>query len=120
MSLKTLRNVAIIMLVALAITVLPGGGDFASAVGASVAIAFLVAIGFLGQRMYRAGQLTLLSMNWQHRLMLYGGLGVILLAVSATSKLLSSGVGVIAWFALLIGAGFTIYTVIIESRRYSV
>lgn len=118
--LKNIRNIAIIMLVALAITVLPGGGAFAATITALLGIAFMVAIGFFGYRIYQTSQLTLWSMTWQHRLMLYGGIAVAFVALAATSRLTGTGFGLIVWIALLVGAAFTIFTAINESRKYRI
>lgn len=120
MSLSTLRNIAIIALAALALVVLPGGGNFAAAVVAVIGLAFGVAIASLGWRLYKGNQITLWSMTLQHRAMLYGGIAVAYLALAATSKLLESGLGLIVWVGLLVGAGFTVFTAINESRRYRI
>lgn len=120
MELKTARNIAIILLVALGIAVIPGGGDLAALLLAIISLAFLVAIASVGWRLYRENQLTLWSLTTQHRAALYGSLAACFMALVATSKLWASGVGIIAWFAIVIGSGFTAFTVIRESRRYSI
>jgi hypothetical protein len=119
-ALKNIRNIAIIMLVALAITVLPGGGDFAAGVWAILALCFLMAIASVGFRLYKDSQLTLWSMTWQHRLMLYGGLAVLFMALAATSALWSTGTGLIIWIGLIVGGGFTVFTALNESRKYRI
>ena len=52
MELKTLRNIGIIALVALAVAFIPGGSDTAELVLAIISLAFIAAIGFLGYRLY--------------------------------------------------------------------
>lgn len=120
MELKTLRNIAIILVAAFAIAALPAGGDFAALVLAIISLAFMAAIASLGWRLYRENQLTLWSMTTQHRAALYGALAACFMALAATSKLWSSGVGIIIWFAVVIGSGFTVFTVIRETRRYTI
>jgi hypothetical protein len=117
---RTALNFAIIAVIALAVAVLPGGGNAAAGVGAAISVAFLVAIGFMVWRLYREKRMTLWSMSTQHRAMLYGGLGVIVLTLSATSRLWQTGLGLIVWLALLGGGAFTIFTAWVESRRYRI
>ena len=102
MSRATLRNVGIIVLVALAVAVIPGGSATAELLLAILSLGFLAAIGFLGYRLYMEHKFTLWSMSDQHRALLYGGLGTIL------------------WFALLGGSGFAVYHAWMESRRYRI
>ena len=115
-----LRNIGIIALAALALVVLPGGGNFTASVTALIGLAFGVVICLLGWRLYRSNQITLWSMAIQHRAMLYGGIGVAFLALTGTGKLLDSGLGLIVWLALLAGSAFTIFTAVNESRRYRI
>jgi len=119
-SLKTLRNIAIIALIALLVTVAPGGGNLARGVLAAISMAFLFAIGSFGWRLYKENQLTLWSMTNRHRAALYGSFAVCFMALVATARLWNSGVGILIWFGLVIGSAFTAYTVIKESRRYAI
>ena len=120
MSLKTLRNIGIVAAVALAVAVLPGGGDTARFVLGALSLAFLAAIGFLGYRLYMENRFTLWSMTPRHRGMLYGGVATGGATLIATSRLWESGFGTIIWFVLLGGSGLAIYQAWVESRRYSV
>ena len=76
MSRTTLRNVGIIVLVALAVAVIPGGSATAELLLAIISLCFLAAIGFLGYRLYMEHKFTLWSMSDQHRALLYGGVTV--------------------------------------------
>ena len=67
MSRTTLRNVGIIVLVALAVAVIPGGSATAELVLAIISLGFIAAIGFLGYRLYMEHKFTLWSMSDQHR-----------------------------------------------------
>jgi hypothetical protein len=119
-SLKTARNIAIIAAVALAVAVLPGGGDTARFVLGALSLGFLAAFGFLGYRLYMENRFTLWSMSTRHRAMLYGGIAAAGATLIATSRLWESGFGTMIWFVLLGGSGLTIYHAWVESRRYGV
>jgi uncharacterized protein involved in cysteine biosynthesis len=120
MSLKTARNVGIIAVVALAVALLPGGGDTARVVLAALSLGFLAALGFLGYRLYRENQFTLWSMSTRHRALLYGGLATAAATLIGTSRLWETGFGTVMWFVLLGGSGLAVYHAWVESRRYSV
>jgi hypothetical protein len=119
-SLRTARNIGIIALVALAIAVLPGGGDTANFVLGALSLGFLAAIGLLGYRLYMEHRFTLWSMTRRHRAMLYGGIAGAVATLTASSRLWESGFGTVMWFVLLGGCGLAVYHAWIESRRYSV
>jgi hypothetical protein len=120
MSLKTARNIGIVAVVALAVAVLPGGGDTARFVLSALSLAFLAAIGFLGYRLYMEHRFTLWSMTPRHRGMLYGGVALGGATLIGTSRLWESGFGTLMWFVLLGGSGLAVYQAWVESRRYNV
>jgi hypothetical protein len=113
------RNIAIIALVALAIVVIPGGGNAADLVIATISLAFLAAIAWLGRRLYREHQFTLMSLSSAHRALLYGAIALIFMTLVATDRLWNTGLGLLAWFCLLGAASAALYYVWTESRRYS-
>jgi hypothetical protein len=116
---KALRNIAIIAVVALAVVVVPGGGETADTIVAVISLAFLAAIAWLVQRLYVEHQFTLLSLSTTLRALLYGAVAVAFMTLVATDRLWDSGAGTLAWFALLGGAGFAVYYVWMQSRRYN-
>ena len=59
MSLKAARNIGVVAVVALAVALLPGGGDTAQLVLGALSLGFLAAIGFLGYRLYMENRYTL-------------------------------------------------------------
>jgi hypothetical protein len=113
------RNIAIIALVALAIVVVPGGGNAADLVIATISLGFLAAIAWLGRRLYREHQFTLMSLSTAHRALMYGAIAVAFATLVATDRLWDTGLGLLAWFALLGGASFALFYVWSESRRYT-
>jgi hypothetical protein len=113
------RNIVIIAVVALAIVVIPGGGNAADLVIATISLAFLAAIAWLGRRLYREHQFTLMGLSTAHRALLYGAIAVGFATLVATDRLWDTGLGLLAWFALLGAASFALFYVWSESRRYT-
>ena len=108
-------------MVALAIALIPGGGDTANLVLAALSLGFIAAIGFLGYRLYMDNRFTLWSMTTRHRAMLYGGIAGAVATLTASSRLWESGFGTVMWFVLLPGAmGCLLISLLfrIEDARY--
>jgi hypothetical protein len=117
--LKAARNIAIIAVVALAITALPGGGPTLDVLLTLITIAFFAAIAMLGYRMYREHHFTLDSLEPRQRLVLYASVGLAFLTFTATQTLFDKGgIGAVAWIALLCVASYGVFWVFMQSRRY--
>lgn len=99
--LKVLRNVAIIVLLALALTVLPGGGNVTTAVLTALSLTLLAAVTLLAVRFWRQNSLTRDSMTDRQRGIVYGGLGAIALMVAGTDEMFESGAGTVAWIVVM-------------------
>jgi hypothetical protein len=112
------RNVLIIALLALVIVAVPGGGNAADLIIATISLAFLAAIALLAHRLYREHNFTLMSLGTRNRALLYGAIAVAFATMIATDRLWNTGIGLLAWFALLGTAAFALYYVWNESRRY--
>jgi hypothetical protein len=97
---------------------LPGGGNAAQLVIATISLAFLVAMTFLAHRLYREHNSTLMSLSTRNRALLYGAIAVAFATLIATNRLWNTGIGLLAWFALLGASAFAAYYVWQESRRY--
>ena len=114
----SVRNVAIIALIALAVVAVPGGGNAADLLLAIISLAFLAVIAWFGARLYRENQFTLLSLSQNHRALLYGAVALVFATLVATDRLWDTGAGTLVWFALLGAAAASVYYVWTESRRY--
>ena len=102
----------VIMLVALGLEVLPGGGNALDVVLTLLTIAFFAAIAFLVYRLYRQYGFELDSLDSSLRLGLYGSLALAVLTFTATDRLFDvGGAGVLVWFALLALASYGLYWV---------
>ena len=116
--LKNVRNVAIVLLVAAAVYALPGGGRAASIFESILFVAFGVAIGYLGLRMYREGRIALHGLGDRHRALLYGALGLAAVVVIGQKRLWQSGLGELVWFILVGLAVYALLAVWRHSRSY--
>lgn len=112
-------KLGVVMLIALVLTVLPGGGNALDVILTSLTIAFLAAIAFLGYRLYRQYQLDIDGLQPNVRLVLYGSIGVAILTFVATDRLFDErGGGVVLWFALLALCSYGLYWVWTRYRSY--
>jgi Kef-type K+ transport system membrane component KefB len=108
MMLRVLRNIAIIALLALAIAVVPGGGDLAEALITALVMGFLAAIAFAVYRIFRQNSFAYMSLSdgWQATVIV--AVGAIVLMIAGTDELLATGLGLAVWLAVLGGAIFTL------------
>lgn len=116
---STAAKVGVVLLVALAITVLPGGGPALDALLTILLLAFFVAIALLGYRLYRDNRLTLDALEARARLVLYGSIGLAFLTFTASQRLFDVGApGVLVWFALLGLCSYGVYWVYVQSQTF--
>ena len=112
-------NFGIIALVAAAVAFVPGGGETASVIGTLLAIAFGVAIGFFGYRLYREQHFTLESLEPVEKLVLYGSIGLAFLAFTGYyGTLKGTSGGILVMLLLIAVAAFGVFWVFTHSRRY--
>jgi hypothetical protein len=112
-------KLGVVMLIALALTVLPGGGAALDVVLTLLTIAFFAAIAFLVFRLHRQYRIELETLDSSLRLALYGSLALAVLTFTATDRLFDvGGAGVLLWFALLAAASYGIFWVWTRYRRY--
>lgn len=106
---RTIRNVLIIALLALALTVLPGGGNVAEGMLLLLTLVFAAAIGAMLVRLWKRTGLQRDTLTDRQRWLVYGSAGAIALMIVGTDELLSTGPGTVAWLAILIGSGWLIF-----------
>jgi Kef-type K+ transport system membrane component KefB len=115
----TVRNVLILLALAVVVAFVPGGGDTAAFISAVLSIAILASFVLLGGRYYREHRVTIFSLGDRHRALLYGAIGLIVVALAGRTKLLHTGPGTLAWFVMLGGAAAALYAVWRHYRAYS-
>ena len=104
------RNIAIIMLLALGLTVLPAGGNVADGILAALSLIFLGAIALLLVRFWRDNSLARDTMTDRQRGIIYGSLGAIALMVAGTDELFETGAGTVAWLVIVAVSVWLIFT----------
>jgi hypothetical protein len=115
---KTARHVAIVVLIAAAVFLLPGGGRAAHTLEAVLWVAFGVGIGYLVLRLYREHRIALYSLGDRHRGLLYGALAVGAIALLARARLWQTGLGELIWFVLIALVVYALIVVYRYSRTY--
>jgi hypothetical protein len=114
-----LRNFAILVLIAVAVWQLPGGGTATATINNVLGLIFAGGLVFFGYRMYMEHRTSLFMLEDKLRALLYGSVMLIALALIATRRLWDEGgLAVLVWLAL-IGAGvYGCFTVYRTSREY--
>jgi len=115
---RVLRNIAIIALVALAVTVVPGGGNVADAVLTALMLCFLTAIAFAVHRIYREQSFSFLALPDRWRAAVIVAVGAVVLMIVGADELLSTGLGLLIWIAVIAGAVFTVVRAWREAHTY--
>jgi hypothetical protein len=100
---KTARNIAIVLVIAAAVFLLPGGGQAANTFESVLLIGFGVGFGYFGLRLYREYRVTLHSLGDRHRAILYGSLALAGFLVAGYTRMVhdSRTIFGVLWFALL-------------------
>jgi hypothetical protein len=116
---RNVRNIAIIVLVAIPVAFLPGGGQAATAVITVLVMAFLATIGFAARQAYRENRLTYDTLPDDQRALLLGSLGVIVLMIAGADEMLGGGgFGAVLWVTLIACAVLVIVGVWTRARSY--
>jgi hypothetical protein len=114
-----LRNFAILILLAVAVWQLPGGGTAAGVVNNVLGLLFAGGFVFLGYRLYMEHRTSLFILEDRSRALLYGSLVMIALALVATRRLWDEGgIGALVWLMLLGAGAYGCLTVYRASREY--
>ena len=116
---KHLRNIAIIIVLAVAVWKLPGGGTAAATISNLLWVAFLAGVAFFGYRTYMERREVLHGLEDRQRGFLYGAFALIAFALVATSKMWNAGgLGALVWLAMLGAGAWAIYSVWRAYRAY--
>lgn len=116
--LTTVRNVAIVMSIAALVVLIPGGGTGANFALQAVSVLFLGVVGWLVYIMYRQNRFTLYSLGGRRRAVLYASAGLVVVTLTATSRLFETTAGKVVWLLLLVAAAYATFAVIWSARRY--
>jgi hypothetical protein len=114
----TMRNVAIVLALGAIVYFVPGGGDAASLISAIFSTAILAAFVMFAVRFYRERRMDIMLLDDRWRAVLYGALGVIVLAMAARPRLITTGGGLILWLVAVAGSVYGLYRVWRQHREY--
>jgi drug/metabolite transporter (DMT)-like permease len=113
------RNAAIVLALGAAVYFVPGGGTGASIVYAVVSTLILVSFVLLAARLYREHLSDLYGLGDVWRGLLYGAIGVAVLAMAARPRLFETSVGTLVWVALIGAASYVVYLCWRRYREYA-
>src|SRR3954470_22070538 len=115
---RAVRNVAIIMVLALGVAFVPGGGNAVDAIVTALVMGMLAGIAWSIYVLSRQNQLTLAPLGDGRRAILYGALGLLALLVAGYDKLFSTGGGTLLWIVLFGASLAAIWRVWAEANSY--
>ncbi len=112
------RNFGIVALLALGVWALPGGGGAADVFGALLFVVLTIGLGLFSGRTYRENRSAIYSLGDRYRTLLYGALGAMVLTVAAGNRLFDTGLGTLAWLALMAASVYALFLVWRHSREF--
>jgi riboflavin transporter FmnP len=120
MNLQIARNGGIVVLVALVVWLVPGGGQGADLVGKTLNAIFIVVTVLILATLYRQYRGEIFGLGDQWRFALYAAAGIALLTVSITKRMWAAGAaGGLVWFALLGTSSYVLYVIWQRYRSYT-
>src|SRR3954447_20106948 len=116
---KHVRNVAIILALAVAVWKIPGGGTAAATISNLFSVLFTAGIFFLGYRLYMEHRISIFGLEERQRGLAYGAVALLVFAVIATSHLWDLGpLGAMLWLLMLGASAWALYSVWRSYRTY--
>lgn len=113
-----IRNIAIIVLIALVLTLLPGGSTTTATVLGAISMAFLAGIGWFVYIAHREFPMMVSSLSEGWRAVHWGSLGVIAFLIAGFTKMWDSGAGTLLWIGLLVLAITGLFQAYRQSQTY--
>ena len=116
---KHIRNILIIVLLAVAVWQLPAGARAASTIANILSIVFIGGLLFFGYRLYMEHRDTIFGLEERQRGILYAGLALIAITLVATRRMWNDGgIGAVVWLALIGAGAYAVYGVWRAYREY--
>jgi hypothetical protein len=117
---KHLRNIAIIVVLAVAVWKVPGGGEASLTISNLLWIVFVGGMLFFGYRMYMEHRETLFGLAERQRGILYAALALATITLVATRRMWNEGggLGAVLWLGFLALSIYAIYSVWRAHREY--
>jgi hypothetical protein len=118
MSLATARNIAIVLVIAALVVVIPGGGTGANVALQAAGLAFVATLGWFASVMYRQHRAAIYSLGDRRRAILYVALGVAAVTLTGTSRMWKTSAGSVAWLVLIGACVYALFAVYWSARKY--
>jgi hypothetical protein len=113
---KHLRNIAIIVGLALAVWLVPGGGTASVTISNLLSIIFIGGLLFFGYRLYMEHRESIFGLEERTRGILYAAIALGAITLVATSRMWDEGgLGAILWLAFI---GLAIWGLVFVWRAY--
>jgi hypothetical protein len=106
---KVARNIAVVVLIALALTFLPAGSSVASGILTALGLIIGVSIVAMLIDLWKRTGLQRDTLTERQRWIVYGSCGAIAMMVVGADEMLASGPGTVAWVAILVLSGWLIF-----------
>jgi hypothetical protein len=109
---KHIRNIGIIVALALVVWLLPGGNTGSSTIYNLLTVLLTAGLLFFAYRLYMEHRATIFGLGDRQRGIVYGALALVSFAIIATSKFWNEGgLGALLWFGLIAVSAWGLYTV---------
>ncbi len=118
MSRTSARNLLIVAALAAVVAFVPQGGDTADFFVQIITVALMIMLVLFGVRLYQMFRFDIHGLGDRHRALLYGSIGLAVLAMAARPRLFETGLGILGWLVLVGGASFGLYAVWRHYRAY--
>lgn len=115
---KHVRNIAIVLALGALVWLAPGAEPVGRVLVWTLMVIFLGVLAWFAAVMYRQFKSELFSLGDTMRAVLYGSVAVAVLTVTATGRMWETPIGVAAWFVLVGGASFGVYSAWRSYGRY--
>ena len=107
---KHLRNIAIVVALAVIVWQVPGGGQSAATINNILGLIFIGGLLFFGYRMYMENRDTIFGLGERQRGILYASVALGAITLVATERMWDSGgLGAILWLAFISAAVYGLY-----------
>jgi hypothetical protein len=116
---KHLRNIAIVIVLAVIVWQVPGGSTSAATINNILGLIFMGGLLFFGYRMYMENRDTIYGLGERQRGILYASVALAAITLVATQRMWNSGgLGAVLWLAFISAAVYGLYTVFRAYREY--
>ena len=113
------RNIAIVILLAVIVWQVPGGGTSAATINNILGIIFIGGLLFFGYRMYMENRETIFGLGERQRGILYASVALAAIALVATKRMWDSGgLGAVLWLGFISAAVYGLFFVWRAYREY--